>query len=77
MTEGEGMTDRHRGYIVTLEENTREDDAEVTVSAIEQLRGVASVTPVVASAEGHMAREQARHELTRKVFKALMQGEEG
>jgi len=43
------MTDRHSGYIVALAADVREDDAEEGVlNAIRMIRGVASVTPVIA-----------------------------
>jgi hypothetical protein len=42
------MTDRHSGYIVTLTEDVREDDAETILIAIGMVRGVLSVEPVVA-----------------------------
>lgn len=35
-----------KGFVVTLAEDTREDDAEATVNAIRQLKGVSSVEPV-------------------------------
>lgn len=41
------MTDRHAGYVVALDHNMREDDAEQTIAALRQIRGVAAVTPVV------------------------------
>jgi hypothetical protein len=41
------MTDRITAYLVTLEEPTREDDAEITLAALRQIRGVAAVKPVV------------------------------
>lgn len=43
-----GMTDRHSGYVVTLAENLREDDAQGIINAIRQLRGVLAADPVPA-----------------------------
>ncbi len=37
------MTDRYHSLTVALEKDTREDDAEALIAAIEQLRGVAGV----------------------------------
>jgi hypothetical protein len=54
------MTDRHAGYIVTLEKNAREDDAQDIIRAIRMLRNVASVTPVVADAPLAIATERVR-----------------
>lgn len=46
------MTDRHVGYIVVLEAPTRSDDAEPTLAAIRQLRGVVDVRPVESTPSG-------------------------
>lgn len=40
------MTDRHAAYIVVLEGDVREDDAEATISALKQIKGVLEVQPV-------------------------------
>ena len=42
------MTERHAGYVVTLEENIREDDAAQTIAAIKQIKGVLDVAPITA-----------------------------
>lgn len=41
------MTDRHCGYIVVLEKDMRDDDAESTIEALKHIKGVLSVEPVV------------------------------
>lgn len=40
------MTDRLSGYLVTLDQDIREDDAEEIVAALRMIKFVASVTPV-------------------------------
>lgn len=40
------MTNRVQGFIVTLEKDMREDDAEEVIRAIGMLRGVIRVKPV-------------------------------
>jgi hypothetical protein len=52
------MTDRHAAYIVVLEENIREDDAEATLTALRMISGVVGVTPVISSYEQLIARER-------------------
>lgn len=42
------MDDRHAGYLITLTENIREDEAEATFAALRMIRGVLSVEPVPA-----------------------------
>lgn len=44
------MTDRHAGYIVILDRDLREDDAEAVIAALRMVKGVSRVTPVVADA---------------------------
>lgn len=65
------MTDRLVGYIVTLKEDTRVDDAEAITNAIKMVKGVLSVKPVVADVEAHMAYERARHDLGQKLFEVI------
>ncbi len=62
------MTDRHAGYIVTLEKNVREDDAYDFIHAIRMLRNVASVTPVVADPSLAIATERVRGEMRDKFY---------
>jgi hypothetical protein len=42
------MTDRHTAYIVVLEHDIRDDDAEPVLTALRMVKGVASVEPVIA-----------------------------
>jgi hypothetical protein len=53
------VTDRHAGYIVVLAEDIREDDAEEGVlNALRMIKGVASVKPIIADYELHVAEER-------------------
>lgn len=65
------MTDRFAGYVVVLEDNIRSDDAEVITKAIEQLRGVLKVTPVIRTPEIHIAEERVRNELGQKLLQIV------
>lgn len=66
------MTGRHSGYIVTLAEDIREDDAEESVlNAIRMVRGVVSVVPVTASASQSIA-EQRRDQDWRQALIGLL-----
>jgi hypothetical protein len=62
------MTDHLKGFIITLEENLSEDDAQPIFEAIRQLRGVLSVHPNVADTTDLIAYERARHELRTKIL---------
>jgi hypothetical protein len=50
------MTDRHAAYIVILDDDIREDDAEGILNALRHVRFVASVEPVTAGYEFAVAR---------------------
>jgi hypothetical protein len=53
------VTDRHSAYIVTLDKDLRADDAEKILDALEMIKGVVSVEPVVADVMGHVAEQRA------------------
>ena len=65
------MTDRIKGFVVTLEDNVREDDAEVIANAIRILRRVLTVTPYVDTFQDQMNREKVRHELGQELMKVV------
>ena len=65
------MTDRHAGYIVTLEKELRSDDAEAIINALRMVRGVLSVEPVVSDPIGHIAKQTSRHELVTQIWAVL------
>jgi hypothetical protein len=62
------MTDCHAGYIVTLADDIREDDAEATLTALRMIHGVTSVTPIVANHELVIAKERLRREFKEQVW---------
>lgn len=50
------MTDRHAGYLVVLSDDIREDDAKSVIAALQMIKGVASVQPMVADYRQVIAR---------------------
>ena len=65
------MTDRIGGFIVVLEEAIRADDAEDTLTALRQVRGVISVEPIVTDSNTHLAAARIKRDLRQKVWDAL------
>jgi hypothetical protein len=65
------MTDRVRSVIVTFDREYRTDDLETLVSAIEQLRFVSGVEPIVDGVDGLFARAQVRAQLRVKVLTTI------
>ena len=65
------MTDRYNTLTVALENDIRDDDAEVLISAIKQLRGVITVTGNVVDGSEWLIEQRVRHELEKKLWNAL------
>jgi hypothetical protein len=67
------MTDRHCGYIVTLEKDIRDDDAKDTITALRNIKGVVSVEPILGGAEIHIATARMKQDLLFKVWNFIKQ----
>ena len=65
------MTDRHSAYIVVLKEDVREDDDEFIVNALRMVSGVASVKPIVADWDQHIAHVRVDREWRERILKLL------
>jgi hypothetical protein len=65
------MTDRHAGYLVTLADDIREDDAEAILTALRMVRGVQSVEPVLASIDQQIAQSRADGVWRERIYKVL------
>lgn len=63
------MSDRIKGFVVTLERDLRDDDAEGIKDAISMIKGVANVEDSKVSSDDHINRMQIRTELWNRVFK--------
>ena len=61
------MTDRYAGFVVVLDHDIREDDAEGTIQAIRHLRHVADVKPVNGVVEVAIAESRVRLDLWQKI----------
>ncbi len=62
------MTTRHAGYIVVLDDDIREDDAEYVINAIRMIKGVGGVTPVEADAASVIARQRVITDLRNRLY---------
>jgi hypothetical protein len=68
------MTDRHAGYVVTLRDDIREDDAESTITALRMIQGVIGVEPIIDSdGKVQLAQMRADSEWRRRVIALLEQ----
>ena len=62
------MTDRIKGFTVTLDRDIRIDDVEQILNAVRMISGVASVKTVVTNIDDHMARERVKSEIREKLL---------
>lgn len=53
------MTDRYKGFLVTLENEIRSDDAEHIINALKMIKGVHSVKPYVKGMEDYISEKKA------------------
>lgn len=65
------MTDRVKGFTVTLERDIRDDDFKRIGKAVEMIKGVLHVEPSITTGDDFMVRQQVKHEMTMKIYKAL------
>lgn len=65
------MTDRHTGYLVILDKDVRDDDAEWIINAMRMIKGVRKVEPIIGNPDIQIAESRARLEIRQRVFDAL------
>lgn len=70
------MTDRHTGYLVTLETPMREDDAQALVSALMQIKGVIDVRPFIAGMEQMSGAVRTDHQWRKALHELAEHGPE-
>lgn len=63
------MTEKVKGFTVTLEKDIRIDDVESIMQAILMIRGIANVEASISTSEDHMNRERIRREFREKFLK--------
>jgi len=62
------MTDRVKGFTVTLENDIREDYVEVILNAIKMVKGVATVEPVKATTHDQIIKTRVTLDLRKKFY---------
>lgn len=65
------MTDRHKGYVVTLDRDIRDDDAEMIINAIRMIKSVITVEPIINDVPSMVAEARARTDITSRLLEAL------
>jgi hypothetical protein len=67
------MTERVKGFYVSLERDIRVDDVEMLCNVVRSLRGVAGVTQEISNMEDWMARARVRNELRDKLYAVMFE----
>jgi hypothetical protein len=65
------MSDRVKGFVVALDQDYYEDDAECIRQAILMTKGVLNVEASMADHNDWINRQKANHDLTMRVLNAL------
>lgn len=65
------MSDRIKGFCVTLNTDIRDDDFEQIKNAVLLIKGVISVKESVTSTNDHMNRSRIKHEIIKSIFDIL------
>jgi hypothetical protein len=65
------MSDRIKGFTVTLDKSYRDDAASEIMLVLQNIRGIIKVTPSIDTPDDHMSRERIKWELREQIFKAL------
>jgi hypothetical protein len=65
------MTDRVKGFTVTLERDIRIDDFQRIKEAVEMIVGVQHVEPTLVTHQDHMVRTRLKHDITRNILKLI------
>ena len=65
------MTNRISSFLVVLDEDISEEEANQVLAVLRMLKGVISVTPNVVDVQDMVARERVRISITRDVEMAL------
>lgn len=65
------MTTRYSGFIVTLGEDVRDDDAAAVLNALRQIKGVGIVEPVKSEPAAQIAAARVRREVAETLIKTI------
>lgn len=67
------MTDRFKGFLITLDREVREDDAEQIITALKMIKGVMMVKPYINDMEDWMMYEKGVWDTRSELIKFMNQ----
>lgn len=65
------MSEKIKGFTVTLGEDFNVDDSEAIIQAIQMIKGVVSVNPISLTGEDQINRIRIKNELRNKFYKFI------
>jgi hypothetical protein len=65
------MTDRYKGFLVTLDKEIRTDDAEHILTALKMIKGVQIVKPYINKGEDWMMYEKGYMDARIEIFELM------
>jgi len=65
------MTDRHKGFMITLDRDYRDDDSKQIKKAIEMIKGVIKVDPIPVKGSDIVDRNRIKFELQQALYNVL------
>ncbi len=65
------MSERVKGFVVTLEKDVRLDDVELLMQTIRYMRGVANVEPSLVDSSDWINQKRVKTELREKMYKFI------
>ena len=65
------MTNRVKGFTVTLERDIKEEDFQRVQEAVEMIVGVLHVEPSLATGQDHITRMRLKNDITRNILKVI------
>lgn len=65
------MSDRVKGFLVTLEKDVRLDDVDLLMQTIRYMRGVASVEPSIVNSDDFINQQRIKTDLRQKMYQFI------
>jgi len=65
------MTDKVKGFTVTLEKDISIDDVEVILNAVKMIKGIAHVEHSISTPNDHFARQRVKMEIREKMWNII------
>jgi hypothetical protein len=70
------MSDGYKGFVVTLDRDCKDEDADRIGRAISMIKGIVSVAPSIANPDDYMNRARVKWELRERLIELLRMDED-